>query len=124
MPLSEDEQRILQDIERSFYENDPAFARAVSRPALYRHAARNCKLAVAGFVIGFVVLLVSFTRVPAVAFIGFVAMVACSVFFAQNLRRIGAAGLRDVAESEKGKQVNDSLGEARNRLRNRFRREQ
>ena len=29
MPLSEDEQRILDEIERSFYKHDPAFARNV-----------------------------------------------------------------------------------------------
>ena len=37
MPLSEDEQRILQEIERNFYDSDPAFAREVSTTTLYRH---------------------------------------------------------------------------------------
>ena len=35
VPLSEDEERILKDIEREFYENDPAFAREVSETTLY-----------------------------------------------------------------------------------------
>ena len=42
VPLSEDEQRILHEIERRFYESDPAFASQVSQTTLYRHAGRNC----------------------------------------------------------------------------------
>ena len=38
MPLSEDEQRILHQIEQQFYESDPAFAQQVSQTTLYRHA--------------------------------------------------------------------------------------
>ena len=40
MPLSEDEQRILHEIEQQFYETDPALARAVGSTSLYRHAFR------------------------------------------------------------------------------------
>ncbi len=57
MPLSEDEQRILQEIEAQFYANDPQLAQQVSETTLYRHASRNIKWAALGFVVGFVVLL-------------------------------------------------------------------
>ena len=50
MPLSEDEQRILQEIEAQFYANDPQLAQQVSETTLYRHAARNIKWAGLGFV--------------------------------------------------------------------------
>src|ERR1043165_8209839 len=60
MPLSEDEQRILQEIEAQFYANDPQLAQQVSETTLYRHSARNIKWAALGFVVGFVVLLTSF----------------------------------------------------------------
>src|SRR5581483_5663715 len=56
MPLSEDEQRILQEIEAQFYANDPHLAQQVSETTLYRHSARNIKWAALGFVVGFVVL--------------------------------------------------------------------
>ena len=50
MPLSEDEQRILQQIEAQFYANDPQLAQQVSETTLYRHASRNIKWAAVGFV--------------------------------------------------------------------------
>ena len=53
MPLSEDEQRILDEIERSFYKHDPAFARNVSTATLTRQAGRNCKLAALVFATNF-----------------------------------------------------------------------
>src|SRR5687767_16014515 len=59
MPLSEDEQRILQEIEAQFYANDPQLAQQVSETTLYRHASRNIKWSALGFVVGFVVLLTS-----------------------------------------------------------------
>jgi hypothetical protein len=123
VPLSEDEQRILQDIERNFYEQDPSFARAVSRPGLYRHAARNAKLAAVGFVLGLTVILASFTVVPLVAFVGFLVMMASAGFFAQNIRRIGSAGMLDVAESERGQQVSSTVRTTRSRLRHPFHRD-
>jgi len=52
VPLSEDEQRILHEIEQQFYATDPAFAREVGTTTLYRHAFRNLKLAGAGFMAG------------------------------------------------------------------------
>ncbi len=122
MPLSEDEQRILQDIERSFYENDPGFARVVSSDALYRHARRNCKLALVGFVLSLVLLLATFTSAPLLAFVGFIAMVACAVVFVQNTKRITTAGLKDVADSDRGRQVERRVRGARRRLGDRFKR--
>ena len=41
MPLSEDEQRILQEIEQQLYASDPELAREVSSTTVYRHAGRN-----------------------------------------------------------------------------------
>jgi len=88
VPLSEDEQRILQDIERSFYENDPAFARAVTEGTLSRHAGRNCKLAGAGFAFSFIFMLVTFTHILLLGFLGFAGMVLCATLFVHNLRKI------------------------------------
>ena len=49
MPLSEDEQRILQEIEQQFYEHDPALAGEIGSTTLYKHAGRNLKWAALGF---------------------------------------------------------------------------
>lgn len=122
MPLSEDEQRILQDIERSFYESDPKFAHAVSTTTLYRHAGRNCKLAAAGFFVSLAVALGTYFELPWLGLVAFVAMLACAAIFARNLRRIGASGLREAAESDQARQARESFQEFRARLANRFRR--
>lgn len=124
MPLSEDEQRILQDLERSLYQDDPAFARVVGSDALYRHARRNCRLALAGFVLSLLVLLGTFTSSFALAFVGFIGMVACAAVFVQNTKRIGAAGFKDVAESARARQMEQQVRGARRRLGGRFRRPQ
>src|SRR5438094_536673 len=79
MPLSEDEQRILQEIEAQFYANDPQLAQQVSETTLYRHATRNIKWAVLGFVVGFLVLLTSFASSLFFGFVGFLAMLGCAL---------------------------------------------
>ncbi len=124
MPLSEDEQRILQDLERSLYQDDPAFARVVGSDALYRHARRNCRLALVGFVVSLLVLLGTFTTVSALAFVGFIGMVASAAVFVQNTKRITSAGLKDVAQSPRARQMEQQVRGARRRLGGRFRRPQ
>jgi len=126
VPLSEDEQRILQDIERSFYENDPGFAKVVGRAVSRGHAARNCKIAVGGAVAGFALLLATFTTAPAAAFVGFVLMVAGTGFFVRNFRHL-TASRSDKTPGTPGAEgrtdrVSGSIGEARSRIRELFRR--
>lgn len=123
MPLSEDEQRILQDIERSFYETDPKFAETVSRTTLYRHAGRNCKWAVALFVVSLAVLVASFVKFPLVAFTGFLGMVAATAVFVKNVKRIGNAGLKEVSDSLAQQQVSAKVEGYKRLFRGKFRKE-
>ncbi len=70
MPLSEDEQRILHQIEQQFYESDPEFARSVSQTTIYRHAFRNIKWGVLLFLGGVVMLLFTLSVHFLLAFVG------------------------------------------------------
>ena len=63
MPLSEDEQRILREIEANLSVTDPKLVQQVSDTTLYRHSARMIKWAVFGFVAGLVLLMMTFTSV-------------------------------------------------------------
>ena len=54
MPLSDDEQRILLEIEKEFYDSDPKLAREVGETSLYKHSLRNIKWAVCIGVLGLV----------------------------------------------------------------------
>lgn len=123
MPLSEDEQRVLRDIERSFYENDPDFAREVSSRTLYRHTRRNLKWATLGFVLGLVVLVTSFAANVVVGFGGFLVMLASAFVFERNLRKEGKSRLQDLRDSVQARGLKDALGDTRQRLRDRFNRE-
>lgn len=124
MPLSEDEQRILHEIERSFYENDPAFAKGVRETTLFRHAGRNLKYAAAGFIAGLVLLVVSFADSLVLGMIGFLIMLAGAFFFERNLRKMGRAGWHQMTGSVRQRGgLGDVFGNTRSRLRDRFRRD-
>lgn len=122
MPLSEDEQRILSEIERSFYENDPAFARQVGSTTVYSHARRNLKWATLAFVGGLVVMVISFASSLVLGVVGFAIMLASAVWFERNLRRMGRASWKSVSRTMPGGTFKSALGDARSRMRDRFRR--
>lgn len=124
MPLSEDEERILKDIEREFYENDPAFAREVSETTLYRHAWRNIKLSLVGFVVGLTALVLALP-VWYLAFGGFLVMLACALVVERNARKMGRAGLESVTKTIKaGNGLREVLGSSSERMRERFKRDE
>ncbi|HZU74617.1 MAG TPA: DUF3040 domain-containing protein [Acidimicrobiales bacterium] len=123
MPLSEEEQRILHEIERSFYENDPDFYGKVTSETLYRHAGRNCKWALLGFLSGLAVLVVSFASSIWVGFLGFLIMLSCAIVFEANARKMGRAGWEQVSKSLRAGGLSEAIGDTGRRLRKRFRRE-
>jgi hypothetical protein len=60
VPLSEREQRILEEIEKGLSREDPAFARAVRRAAPRSTERRRLKLGLATFAAGFAALFAFF----------------------------------------------------------------
>jgi len=124
VPLSEDEQRILHEIEQQFYESDPAFAREVGKTTLYRHAGRNLKWATLGFVCGFVLLIVSFASELILGFAGFLVMLGSAIVFERNLRKMGRAGWRQVSDTMKTHNLRDTVGDAGKRIKKRFKRDE
>ena len=87
MPLSEHEQRILAEIERRLLEEDPKFAHQVGS-SFRAHLGRRLKLAVAGFVLGLIVVISStFFENVAIGVAGFVIMLTCVFLFVRTMRR-------------------------------------
>jgi hypothetical protein len=87
MPLSEHEQRILAEIERRLLEEDPKFAHQVGS-SFRAHLARRMKLAVAGFILGLIVVISApFLENVAVGVAGFVIMLASVFVFVRTMRR-------------------------------------
>lgn len=88
MPLSEHEQRILEDIERRLQQEDPRFANAVTRTSLTGHLVRRIRWGAAAFIAGFVMLML-FALSVWVAVAGFAVMLLSALVVYQQLRRMG-----------------------------------
>lgn len=126
MPLSEDEQRILSEIEQQLYQSDPQLAREVGSTTVYSHAARNLRWAVAGFFVGLLVMVFTLSISFWLAFVGFGIMLAAALFFEQNMRRLGRAGLQQFSQAMRSGSFRGVIGnrETPGRgLRDRLRRE-
>jgi hypothetical protein len=118
MPLSDHEQRILDEIERRLAAEDPKFARSTTAVTPRGIAVRRIKRASAGFVAGFVLLVAglvtNLTLQLGVA--GFVVMLLSVLVIARASRDIGPVSIRS-------KQQGTSwFGRAEERWRKRFER--
>ena len=124
VPLSEDEQRILHEIEQQFYETDPDLAHAVGSTSLYRHAFRRIKYATLTFILGIGILVWALISLGYIAaFGGFLVMFASVLWFERNARKLGRAGLQQMTSSMRAAGLRDALGNTRNRMRERFKRD-
>lgn len=124
MPLSEDEQRILSEIEQHLYASDPQLVREVSSTTIYRHAGRNLRWAALGFVGGLVCMLATFTTSIVLAFLGFLAMLGSAILVERNVRKMGRAGWRQWTESMRASGVRERFGAVGDRMRDRLRRDE
>ena len=124
MPLSEDEQRILSEIEEQLYESDPDLVREVGSTTVYTHAFRNLKWAVLGFVVGLVLLIALLSTSFLASFAGFLIMLASALWAERNARRLGRAGWDQMTQSMGASSVRDFFGNQGERMRERFKRDE
>ncbi|MGV9826209.1 MULTISPECIES: DUF3040 domain-containing protein [unclassified Gordonia (in: high G+C Gram-positive bacteria)] len=86
MPLSEHEQRMLEQIESALYAEDPKFASSVKRRRLGRSSGRRRLQAAAIFVVGLVLLIVgplvglTVGSLPIISLVGFLIMFGAGLF--------------------------------------------
>lgn len=95
MPLSEHEQRQLEQIERALYAEDPKFAQAVRAKDPRVHYKRRIVEAAIGFLLGVGLLLAGVvSKLTVVGVAGFVVMLACSMWALSSWRHMsgGAVG--------------------------------
>ena len=123
MPLSNDEQRILHEIEKEFYDSDPEFAREVSETTLYRHALRNIKWAVIVGVIGLIGVVAALQVHFGLAFVAFLVIFVCAIVIERNLRKMGKAGFKKITGQVRSGQIRANMGGLSERMRNRMRRD-
>jgi hypothetical protein len=87
VPLSEHEQRLLDQIEQALYAEDPKFASAVRSARSRSHTRSAVVLAVTGVLAGLGMVLVGLiTSVIVVSVIGFVVVVGACGFAVQSVR--------------------------------------
>lgn len=77
MPLSEEELRLLEQMERALVADDPKLASTMRGASVRRHARRRAYIAGGAFVVGVVVLMTgAVLSMTAVGIVGFVVMLA------------------------------------------------
>lgn len=124
MPLSEEEQKILSEIEAQLNATDPALVEQVSRTTLYRHAARVIRWAAVGFVGGLALLVLTFANNVWVGILGFAIMLGCLLVIERNVRKLGRAGIQTLTGGFRGTGgLRAYFGEQGRSLRERFRRD-
>ena len=126
--LSEDEQRILDEIESHLYVSDPELVREVTETTVYNHALRNIKWAALGLLSGVVVLVVMLLMSNGAFFYfgsfgGFLVMLIALLFLERNARRIGRAGWEEITRAMRRQGVRGIMGGASSRMRDRFERD-
>lgn len=93
MPLSDHEQRLLEQMEQALYAEDPKFASALRGSDLRNHYRRRAVKAVVGFVLGVVLLMAGAVfKAPVVSVIGFVIMLTAALFGLSSWKRTPRAG--------------------------------
>ena len=124
MPLSDHEQRLLEQIERALYAEDPKFASTVSSTDLRTHARRRVRRAIVLLVLGMAALLAGvMTTQVALGVAGFCVMFFALVYVASQYKKLSGRPDLRVAGSEpaqrRGKQRRMPLLQ---RMEERFRR--
>lgn len=99
MPLSEEELRLLEQMERALVAEDPKFVSALRGTARRKDARRRSLIAGAVFLVGIVVLMTgAVTANVLVGVIGFVVMLASAVVGLTYWRAQNAPGAQEAAE--------------------------
>lgn len=99
MPLSEEEMRLLEQMERALVAEDPKFVSALRGTARRKDARRRSMIAGAVFLVGIVVLMTgAVTSTVIVGVIGFVVMLASAVVGLTYWRAQNAPGAQEPAE--------------------------
>jgi hypothetical protein len=93
VPLSEHEQRLLEQMERALYAEDPKFASALRGSDLRGRYRRRALLGAFGVVVGLCLLPVGIaTKVFPVSVLGFLVMLGAAIWAVSSWRRVPAPG--------------------------------
>jgi hypothetical protein len=93
VPLSEHEQRMLEQMERALYAEDPKFASALEGSGLRTYTRRRVYQAVAGFLVGIALLMTGVAAKQVwLSVVGFLVMLGCAVLAVTGWRKAPKPG--------------------------------
>ncbi|GAB3274929.1 DUF3040 domain-containing protein [Parasphingorhabdus pacifica] len=117
MPLSEHEQRLLDQIERALYAEDPKFASNVRGGRLHRPSRRRRMQGIAVFTLGLILLVLGVVipvkpaDIPVVSVVGFLVMFGGAVIVLSAMR----GGGEDAESEAEGESPPGGAGASRNK---------
>ena len=124
MPLSDHEQRLLDEIERALYEEDPKFAASVRAARGRSRTRRAIALCILGALVGLALVLVGLVfQVIALSVVGFVLVVGACGYGVQRLRGRDSSATPtspEVGPSTAAGRQQGLRGRMEDRLRRRF----
>ena len=122
MPLSDHEQRLLDEIEQALYAEDPKFAASVRSTRARSRTRRSAVLCGLGVFVGLGLVLVGlFTTIIALSVVGFVLVVGSCGYAVQVLRgREQATEPANGSSSGRAPRAGGLKGRMEDRLRRRF----
>ncbi|MET8475030.1 DUF3040 domain-containing protein [Streptomyces sp. NPDC006422] len=98
MPLSEHEQRMLEQMERALYAEDPKFATALEGSGLRTYTRRRVYQAVVGFLVGIALLMAGMVAQQIwISVVGFLVMLGCAVLAVTGWRKAPKPGEQSAA---------------------------
>ncbi|MGH8960302.1 MAG: DUF3040 domain-containing protein [Jatrophihabitantaceae bacterium] len=124
VPLSEHEQRLLDEIEQALYADDPKFASTVRSVRARSHVRRGLILCVLGVLLGLGFVLVGLvSNIIALSVVGFVLVVGACGFAVQTLRphsNVSVAAVTEAGQKSKTPRPTGLRTRMEERLRRRF----
>ena len=120
MPLSEDEQKILSEIEAKLYETDPSLAKEVGSTTVYSEPLRSLRWATLGFIAGLVMMIFTLATSYWLAFVGFLVMLGAALVFERSARHLGKVGIEQMTQSLRSSNFRGGFSEPAQRLRDRL----
>lgn len=112
MPLSDEEKRILDEIERNLQREDPRLAREVGERSIYRHALGSMRWMVLMLVMGMAVVVGTLRVHYLLALCGVALMIAGGLGVERNLSVMGRAGFRQLSDAIRQSSTDRSGSEA------------
>ena len=99
MPLSEHEQRLLEQMERALYAEDPKFASSLRGKDPRSTFRRSVLISSVGFIAGVVLLMTGLVQqTPLVSVIGFVVMLGSAFYALTSYRRVAGGAQLGVVD--------------------------